>query len=95
MVMMLLRLSLSLPPLHFTISTTTIHLLLHLVVHLLLFLTIDVNTTKMCVHFKCYVLRRAIVLNNDGVALAATRSPVIALFWCLIKFIITTITTTK
>ena len=28
----------------------------------------------------------------DGAALAATRSPVIALFWCLIKFI-TTITT--
>ena len=30
----------------------------------------------------------------DGAALAATRSPVIALFWCLIKFITTTTTTT-
>ena len=29
----------------------------------------------------------------DGAALAATGSPVIALFWCLIKF--TTTTTTK
>ena len=30
----------------------------------------------------------------DGAALAATRSPVIALFWCLIKFTTTTTTTT-
>ena len=30
----------------------------------------------------------------DGAALAATRSPVIALFWCLIKFITTTTITT-
>ena len=30
----------------------------------------------------------------DGAALAATRSPVIALFLCLIKFISTTTTTT-
>ena len=29
----------------------------------------------------------------DGAALAATRSPVIALFWCLIKFTTTTIKT--
>ena len=29
----------------------------------------------------------------DGAALAATRSPVIALFWCLIKFTTTTTTT--
>ena len=29
----------------------------------------------------------------DGAALAATRSPVIALFWCLIKFTTTTIQT--
>ena len=29
-----------------------------------------------------------------GAALAATRSPVIALFWCLIKFTTTTTTTT-
>ena len=28
----------------------------------------------------------------DGAALAATRSPVIALFWCLIKFTTTTTT---
>ena len=28
----------------------------------------------------------------DGAALAATRSPVFALFWCLIKFISTTTT---
>ena len=27
----------------------------------------------------------------DGAALAATRSPVIALFWCLIKFTTTTV----
>ena len=32
--------------------------------------------------------------SNDGAALAATRSPVIALFWCLIKFITTTSTST-
>ena len=31
----------------------------------------------------------------DGAALAATRSPVIALFWCLIMFTTTTTTTTK
>ena len=31
----------------------------------------------------------------DGAALAATRSPVIALFWCLIKFTTTTTTTTS
>ena len=30
----------------------------------------------------------------NGAALAATRSPVIALFWCLIKFTTTTTTTT-
>ena len=30
----------------------------------------------------------------DGAALAATRSPVIALFWCLIKFTTTATTTT-
>ena len=30
----------------------------------------------------------------DGAALAATRSPVIALSWCLIKFTTTTTTTT-
>ena len=30
----------------------------------------------------------------DGAALAATGSPVIALFWCLIKFTTTTTTTT-
>ena len=30
----------------------------------------------------------------DGAALAATSSPVIALFWCLIKFTTTTTTTT-
>ena len=30
----------------------------------------------------------------DGAALAATNSPVIALFWCLIKFTTTTTTTT-
>ena len=30
----------------------------------------------------------------DGAALATTRSPVIALFWCLIKFTTTTTTTT-
>ena len=31
----------------------------------------------------------------DGAALAATGSPVIALFWCLIKFTTTTTTTIK
>ena len=31
----------------------------------------------------------------DGAALAATGSPVIALFWCLIKFTTTTTTTTN
>ena len=31
----------------------------------------------------------------DGAALAATRSPVIALFWCLIKFTTTTTTTSS
>ena len=31
----------------------------------------------------------------DSAALAATRSPVIALFWCLIKFTTTTTTTSK
>ena len=31
----------------------------------------------------------------DGAAVAATRSPVIALFWCLIKFTSTTTTTTS
>ena len=31
----------------------------------------------------------------DGAALAATRSPVIALFWCLIKFTTTTTTMEK
>ena len=31
----------------------------------------------------------------DGAALAATGSPVIALFWCLIKFTTTTTTTTR
>ena len=31
----------------------------------------------------------------DGAALAATGSPVIALFWCLIKFTTTTTTTTS
>ena len=33
--------------------------------------------------------------NIDGAALAATRSPVIALFWCLIKFTTTTTTIDK
>ena len=48
-----------------------------------------------CFMFLFYV----IIINTmaywyDGAALAATRSPVIAIFWCLIKFTTTTTTTT-
>ena len=44
----------------------------------------------------CYMLVFYVIITNtmaywyDGAALAATRSPVIALFWCLIKFTTTT-----
>ena len=47
----------------------------------------------------CFMFLFYVIINNtmaywyDGAALAATRSPVIALFWCLIKFTTTTTTT--
>ena len=46
----------------------------------------------------CEMLVFYVIITNtmaywyDGAALAATRSPVIALFWCLIKFTTTTTT---
>ena len=36
------------------------------------------------------IITNTMVYWYDGAALAATRSPVIALFWCLIKFTTTT-----
>ena len=45
----------------------------------------------------CFMSLFYVIITNtmaywyDGAALAATRSPVIALFWCLIKFTTTTI----
>ena len=47
----------------------------------------------------CFMFLFYVIITNtmahwyDGAALAATRSPVIALFWCLIKFTTTTTTT--
>ena len=38
------------------------------------------------------IITNTMVYWYDGAALAATRSPVIALFWCLIKFTTTTTT---
>ena len=49
--------------------------------------------------FLCFMFLFYVIITNtmaywyDGAALAATRSPVIALFWCLIKFTTTTTTT--
>ena len=48
----------------------------------------------------CFMFLFYVIITNtmaywyDGAALAATRSPVIALFWSLIKFTTTTTTTT-
>ena len=48
----------------------------------------------------CFMFLFYVIITNtmaywyDGAALAATGSPVIALFWCLIKFTTTTTTTT-
>ena len=54
----------------------------------------------VCVERAIYFTLPSIILSPtnflfffyDGAALAATRSPVIALFWCLIKFTTTTTT---
>ena len=69
--------------------------------HDLHFHQIIVNLIDSCYnhqfHVTCLFLFYVIITNTmpywyDGAALAATRSPVIALIWCLIKFTTTTTT---
>ena len=55
----------------------------------------SVSCDMLVVMFLFYVIiTNTMAYWYDGTALAETRSPVIALFWCLIKFTTTTTTTT-
>ena len=55
----------------------------------------SVSCDMLVFMFYVFVLCDTMAYWYDGAALAATRSPVIALFWCLIKFTTTTTTTTN
>ena len=57
--------------------------------------SVSCDMLVLCFMFLFYVIiTNTMAYWYDGAALAATRSPVIALFWCLIKFTTTTTTTT-
>ena len=57
--------------------------------------SVSCDILVLCFMFLFYVIiTNTMAYLCDGAALAATRSPVIALFWCLIKFTTTTTTTT-
>ena len=56
--------------------------------------SVSCDMLVLCFMFLFYVIiTNTMAYWYDGAALAATRSPVIALFWCLIKFTTTTTTT--
>ena len=56
--------------------------------------SVSCDMPVLCFKFLFYVIiTNTMAYWYDGAALAATRSPVIALFWCLIKFTTTTTTT--
>ena len=58
-------------------------------------ISVSCDMLVLCFMFLFYVIiTNTMAYWYDGAALAATRSPVIALFWCLIKFTTTTTTTT-
>ena len=76
--------------------------ILYYVIYYYIIIIIIVNLIDSCYnhqfHVTCLFLFYVIITNTmaywyDGAALAATRSPVIALIWCLIKFTTTTTTT--
>ena len=53
--------------------------------------SVSCDMLVLCFMFLFYVIiTNTMAYWYDGAALAATRSPVIALFWCLIKFTTTT-----
>ena len=55
--------------------------------------SVSCDMLVLCFMFLFYVIiTNTMAYWYDGAALAATRSPVIALFWCLIKFTTTTTT---
>ena len=56
--------------------------------------SVSCDMLVLCFMFLFYVIiTNTMAYWYDGAALAATRSPAIALFWCLIKFTTTTTTT--
>ena len=58
--------------------------------------SVSCDMLVLCFMFLFYVIiTNTMAYWYDGAALAATRSPVIALFWCLIKFTTTTTTTSS
>ena len=58
--------------------------------------SVSCDMLVLCFMFLFYVIiTNTMAYWYDGAALAATRSPVIALFWCLIKFTTTTTTTMR
>ena len=58
--------------------------------------SVSCDMLVLCFMFLFYVIiTNTMAYWYDGAALAATRSPVIALFWCLIKFTTTTTTTLR
>ena len=56
--------------------------------------SVSCDMLVLCFMFLFYeIITNTMAYWYDGAALAATRSPVIALFWCLIKFTTTTTVT--